>query len=275
MIDSHHHLWHYNETEYGWISEDTVIRRSFEYAELDALLETSEIKGAIAVQARCHLKENNYLLKQASQSKTIQGVVGWVDLKSMDVDAQLDRYANNATFKGVREIIQGEPDEKFLTHADFQNGIRALTRRGLTYDVLIYQEQIESATRFIDEHPNQTFVLDHGAKPKIKIRQFPENWEKNIREMAKRDHLVCKLSGLVTEVRDKEWNVESLRRYVDVLLDAFGPSRLMFGSDWPVCLLASQYSRWIDAVCECIAHLSETEQNAILTQTATDFYSLK
>lgn len=273
MIDSHHHLWNYNADEFGWIDHD-VIRRSFRAPELDTLLSTAGISGAIAVQARCCLEENDFLLSEAATSALIKGVVGWVDLKSTATGSQLDHYSQNPLFKGVREITQGATDADFFTHPAFNAGIGEITQRDLTYDILIVQSQIKAATEFVDAHPNQRFVLDHAAKPEIRADSFPTLWEKEIRELAKRESLVCKLSGLVTEVRDPSWDNQLMRRYFDVLLDCFGPSRLMFGSDWPVCLIASEYTRLKDSVLQIVSSLSADEQKAIFSGTATHFYSL-
>lgn len=273
MIDSHHHLWKYSPAEFGWIEND-VIRRSFRAHELDQLLLANEVTGAVAVQARTCIEENNFLLSEASISKTIKAVVGWVDLKSTSVGAQLDRYSTNPLFKGVREITQGAADSDFFTNDDFNAGIREVTKRDLTYDVLIFQPQIQAATTFIDAHPNQRFVLDHAAKPEINASTFPATWEEGIHEMAKREHLVCKISGLVTEVRDSSWDTDLMRRYFDVLLESFGSDRLMFGSDWPVCLLASDYGLWKDTAINLTSELSSDEQQSIFTKTAANYYGI-
>lgn len=273
MIDSHHHLWKYTTEEFGWIEQD-LIRRSFLAPELDTLLQENQVTGAVAVQARTSLEENDFLLDEAAKSSTIKGVVGWVDLKSAEAGTQLDQYQSNSLFKGVREITQGAAATEFLSNPAFNQGVREVTARDLTYDVLIFQDQIPAATAFVDQHPNQRFVLDHAAKPEIRAAAFPKNWEKGIREMAERDNLVCKISGLVTEVRDDTWDASLMERYFYTLLEAFGPQRLMFGSDWPVCLLSSEYARWKDCVTQYLSQLSQDEQQAIHSQTATQFYAL-
>ena len=213
-------------------------------------------------------------LSKLRESQLIQGIVGWVDLSADDVAGQLDRYCADPLFKGIREITQGASDDQFFDHSRFNEGVKELAQRGLTYDVLIFQDQLDAAIRFIDRHPDQPFVLDHGGKPEIRREIFPDAWEKGIREMAKRDHLVCKLSGLATEVRDASWDDDLMCRYIDVLLESFGPTRPYVGSDWPVCLLASEYRRWQAIVQRQIAQLSSAEQDAILSQTARHFYSL-
>ncbi|WP_018969691.1 amidohydrolase family protein [Rubritalea marina] len=273
MIDSHHHLWNYTEEEFSWIEAEHV-RRSFLAPELDTLLEENQVDGAVAVQARCCLEENDFLLQQADQSSKIKGVVGWADLKAADVSEQLAAYAGDPRFVGVREITQGAADEEYLSNPDFDRGVRALGEKGLVYDVLIFQNQLDVATAFIDRHPEQQFVLDHGAKPEIRAASFPDAWEAGIRDLAKREHLVCKISGLVTEVRDASWDETLMRRYLEVLLESFGPQRLMFGSDWPVSLMASSYKKWKDCVTEFSSSLSIDEQEAIHTETATKIYRL-
>ncbi|MFT5105369.1 MAG: L-fuconolactonase [Verrucomicrobiales bacterium] len=275
MIDSHHHLWQYDPAEFDWIEEGmAVIRRSFLVAELDLLLERSSVAGSVAVQARSCLDENDFLLAQARGSQKICGVVGWVDLCVDDVAAQIECYAADPLFKGVREITQGVADGRFFAHPGFNAGVAQLVRHNLTYDLLIYQNQFDVATEFVDRHPDQKFVLDHAGKPEIRRAAFPEAWERGIRELAKREHLVCKLSGLMTEVLDESRDSESMRRYVEVLLDAFGPERLMFGSDWPVCLLASEYGAWQVSVRQLISSLNEGEQDCVFSETARKFYSL-
>lgn len=273
MIDAHHHLWRFTEEEFSWIDSE-LIRCDFLASDLDAVLVENQVSGAVAVQARCSLEENEFLLSQASLSPMIQAVVGWVDLKSAEVGAQLDECRANPVFKGVREITQGASDAEFFEHPRFHEGIRELTKRDLSYDVLIFQDQMKAATRFIDQHPEQRFVLDHAGKPVIQSGEFPDGWERNIREMAQREHLVCKVSGLVTEVRDETWDDGLMQRYFDVLLESFGPQRLMFGSDWPVSLTASSYTRWRESVQQYFSSLTKDEQAAVHTETARTFYQL-
>ena len=250
------------------------MRRSFLADAADRLFGDAGVAGAVVVQARTTLEENEFLLAQARRSQTICGIVGWVDLCSHDVAGQIERHCADPLFKGVREITQGAPDGQFFEHAGFNAGIGEVTRSGLICEILVYQAQLRVATTFIDRHPEQRFVLDHAGKPEIRDGAFPADWERDIREMARREHLVCKLSGLVTEIRDASWNADVLRCYVDVLLDAFGAERLMFGSDWPVCLLASEYRIWQTTARELVSNLSEGEQERVFSGTAHNFYSL-
>lgn len=276
MIDAHHHLWDYSPSAYPWITDDMrAIRRSFRAAELDRLLLDNGITGTVAVQARTCPGENAFLLEEAGESRAIRGVVGWVDLKSEDVGEQLDRYHGIALFKGVREIVQGAPDSEFLANRDFDRGVREVTRRGLTYDLLIHQNQLGGALDFVRRHPGQPMVIDHAAKPEIRAGDFPEAWETGIRALAKMEHIACKISGLATEVRDADWGDDIFHRYFDVLLDAFGPGRLMFGSDWPVSLLGASYPSWKEIVLTLLEPLSPNERNGILAENAIRFYGLE
>ena len=276
-IDSHQHLWHFDPVEYGWIDEKaTALRRSYLHGDLARELSASGLDGSVAVQARQSLVENDFLLEQAAASGgRIRGVVGWVDLAADDVDEVLGRYASRPRFVGVRHVVQGEPDPAFLARPGFNRGVSRLRRHGLVYDVLIYAAQLPAAIAFVDRHPSQPFVLDHIAKPTIAAGRFDEAWARSFREMAKRSHDTCKLSGIVTEVRDAAWNAGVIRPYVDLAIEAFGPARLMFGSDWPVCRLETEYGDWVRAVQALTAGWSSAEQAAFWGGTAATTYNLK
>ena len=272
-IDSHHHFWNYDPVEFDWIDDSMrTIRRSFLPNDLQAEIGRAGIDGVISVQARQILEETDFLLEQANANDFIKGVVGWVPLADANITEVLDRYKSADKLKAVRHVVQGEPDG-FLDGEAFNRGIQALQAQGLVYDVLIFERQLEEAIRFIDRHPNQVFVLDHIAKPQIKIDQL-DPWQTNIRELAKRDNVSCKLSGMVTEADFENWTEHQLRPYLDTVLAAFGPERLMFGSDWPVCLVASAYKRWHDLIREYIRPLSSDEQAAIMGDTAIRAYKL-
>ena len=272
-IDSHHHFWNYDPVEFDWIDDSMrTIRRSFLANDLQAEISQAGIDGVISVQARQILEETDFLLEQAKANDFIKGVVGWVPLADANITEVLDRYKSADKLKAVRHVVQGEPDG-FLDGEAFNRGIQALQAQGLVYDVLIFERQLEEAIRFIDRHPNQVFVLDHIAKPQIKIDQL-DPWQTNIRELAKRENVSCKLSGMVTEADFENWTEQQLRPYLDTVLAAFGPDRLMFGSDWPVCLVASAYKRWHDLICEYIQPLSSDEQAAIMGDTAIRAYKL-
>ena len=273
VIDSHHHFWNYDHVEFDWIDDSMgTIRRSFLPHDLRAEIDQVGIDGVVSVQARQILEETDFLLEQANANDFIKGVVGWIPLADTNITEVLDRYKNADKLKAVRHVVQGEPDG-FLDDEAFNRGIQALEAQDLVYDVLIFERQLEETIRFVDRHPKQVFVLDHIAKPKIKINQL-DPWQANIRELAKRDNVRCKLSGMVTEANFENWTEQQLRPYLDTVLTAFGPERLMFGSDWPVCLVASAYKRWHDLICEYIQPLSSDEKASIMGDTAIRVYKL-
>ena len=275
-IDSHQHLWTFDPVEYGWIeAQASALRRDYLHPDLARELEASRIDGAVAVQARQSLAENDFLLAQAEASGgLIRGVVGWVDLAARDVDEVLARYAARPRFVGVRHVVQGEPDPDFLARPAFNDGVARLRAHGLVYDVLIYGRQLPAAIAFVDRHQAQPFVLDHIAKPVIGSGVFDKAWARSFRELAKRPHVTCKLSGVVTEVRDATWNAELIRPYIDLAIEAFGPARMMFGSDWPVCRLRTEYGGWVQVVEAITATWSPAEQSAFWGGNAMRVYGI-
>ncbi len=273
-IDSHHHFWSYDPVEYGWIDDAMrVIRRDFLPEHLRAEIASVSVGGVVSVQARQNLIETEWLLNLATKNDFIKGVVGWVELASPSVNADLERFAANPKLRSVRHVVQGEPDDNFILRSDFNNGIRALKKFSLAYDILIFARHLPQTIRFVDAHPDQVFILDHIAKPQIKTGLF-EPWRKNIRELAQRPNVYCKASGLVTEADFQTWTEAQLRPYFEVVLEAFGPQRLMFGSDWPVCLVACGYARWHELVSRWVAKLSPAERASILGGTAVEAYKL-
>jgi len=271
-IDSHHHLWKYNSTEYDWIDETmAAIRRDFQPPDLKRELDAVGIDGAVAVQSRQTLEETHWLLDLAEKHDFLKGVVGWVPLTDSNVRKTLDGLADRRKLKGVRHIVQAEPDEKFILRDDFNAGVRLLADYGLVYDILIYESHLPQAIEFVDRHPNQMFVLDHLAKPRVKANQV-EPWRTNVRRLAQRQHVYCKISGLVTEADWKLWTEAQLSVYLETVLDAFGPSRVMFGSDWPVCLVASSHEKWYEVVSRFCEKLSPHEQARIFGGTAIEAY---
>lgn len=273
-IDSHHHFWNYDPVEYSWIDDTMkVIRRDFLPKHLRAEIAAAGVDGVVSVQARQNLAETQWLLDFASQQDFIKGVVGWVELVSPKVGAELECFATNPKLKSIRHVVQGEPDDNFILREDFNRGIRELKRFNLVYDILILERHLPPTIKFVDAHPDQVFVLDHIAKPRIKAGVF-EPWNKNLRELAQRPNVYCKASGLVTEADFATWTEPQLQRYFDVALEAFGPKRLMFGSDWPVCLVACGYARWHKLVSDWISKLTLAEQSRILGGTAVEAYRL-
>lgn len=275
-IDAHQHFWIYDPTSYDWITDDMrSIRRDFLPENLAPLIEAEGIVGTVAVQARQSLQETDWLLELAeAHPDVIKGVVGWVPLQDRGerIGEVLDRYADAERLKGVRHVLQGE-EEEYMAGRSFNDALKRGGERGLSYDLLIHGRQLAAAKGLVDRHPGVPFVLDHIAKPEIAGAPPPE-WVRGIRSLAERPHVACKFSGVVTEVRGWKWTAELLRPYFDVVLEAFGAGRLMFGSDWPVCQVATTYHEWHRFVEDCVASLSPDEQNAILGGNAVRFYRL-
>lgn len=274
-IDAHHHLWRYTSKEYGWIDESMVeLQRNFLPLDLMAEIAAAGIDGTVAVQARQTLEETRWLLDQADGCTAIRGVVGWAPIAGEDFPEVMEEFADRPKLKGLRHVIQGERDENFILREDFNSGIRALEGSGLVYDILIYERQLPQTVEFVDKHPEQVFVLDHMAKPLIASGQR-ELWAERMRELGKRENVWCKVSGLVTEADWKQWRLEDLRPYLDAVVEVFGVARLMAGSDWPVCLVASGYSRWFAVLQEYFSRFSEAEQDAVFGGTAMQVYGLE
>lgn len=272
-IDAHQHFWRYDPVRDGWITDDMrVIRRDCLPSDLGPLLAANGIDGCVAVQADQSERETRFLLDLARRHAFIKGVAGWVDLRSPRLEATLEGLAHEPILRGVRHVAQAEPDD-FLERDDVIRGIGLLGRFGLTYDILIVERQLPAAVTLVSRLPDQSFVLDHLAKPRIKDRLL-EPWATSMRELARRPNVSCKLSGLVTEADWHHWRAADLRPYLDVALDAFGPDRLMFGSDWPVCLVAAPYERALGIIVEYVSALSTDEQAAILGGNAVRFYGL-
>jgi len=273
-VDSHHHLWRYTPDEFGWIDDAMQsLRRDFLPEDLAAEARAAGVSATVAVQARQTVAETAWLLQLAAQSELIRGVVGWLPIAADDFPSALERFDAGPLLKGLRHVVQGE-SAGFLDGAEFNRGIAALRNTGLVYDVLIFARQLEEATRFVDRHPNQIFVLDHIAKPEISAGELAK-WSTDIRELARRENVVCKLSGMVTEANWEHWSPQSLQPYFDTALQAFGPARLMAGSDWPVLTVACTFGRWWKTIAEWIAPLSATEREEIESGTAIRTYKLQ
>ncbi len=273
-VDSHQHFWRYSVEEYGWIDEPmAALRRDFLPEHLRPLLAEHEVDGCVAVQARQTLAETEWLLDLADADPWILGVVGWVDLCAEDVCLQLEQVGERPRLRGVRHIVQAEPDPAFMQRGDFQRGIAALERHGLCYDVLVFPNQLPSAIELCRAFPRQPFVLDHLCKPYVSRHEL-EPWRGHLVELAAMPNVCCKISGLVTEADWRRWRPEDLRPYLDAALEAFGPERLMFGSDWPVCLVAADYDAWRQVVTEWTASLSVAEQQWLQGGSCARFYGL-
>lgn len=274
-IDAHQHFWQYSPQDFTWITEDmSMIRRNFLPQDLLPELEKANYHGCVAVQAAQSEDETRFLLSEAEAHPFVKGVVGWVDLQSIQVDDRLAVFASSGRLVGVRHVVQSEPDDQFMLRPTFLNGIKLLEKYNLAYDILIYPKQLPAAVQFVKKNPNQRFVLDHLAKPYIKDNLL-EPWSSHLHALATYDNVYCKLSGLVTEADWYNWSPEDFIPYLEVALDAFGTNRLMIGSDWPVCTLAANYEEVMQIVEDYVSDLSTNEQARILGLNAVDFYRLK
>ncbi|HEV1993987.1 MAG TPA: amidohydrolase family protein [Candidatus Acidoferrum sp.] len=275
QIDAHQHFWRYSQREYGWIDDSmAALRRDFLPADLKPELERSGFQGCVAVQARQTLDETRWLLELAERNPFILGVVGWVDLRSSGVGFELEALAYESKLVGVRHVVQSEPDDRFVLQPEFLCGISMLEEFDLAYDILIYPRHLPVAAEFVERFPRQRFVLDHLAKPPIKSGAL-EPWARGIRELASFPNVYCKVSGMVTEADWQAWQPADMRPYLDVAFECFGPSRLMIGSDWPVCTVAGSYSRVMDLVKGYLSKYSAEERDAVLGGNAVKFWRLK
>ena len=272
-IDAHQHFWKFDPVRDAWIDETMVkIQRDFMPNDLYPVLTENQFEGCVAVQASQTEVETHFLLDLAAKNSFIKGVVGWVDLLDDAILGKLDTFSNREKLKGFRHVVQGEADD-FMLRKDFKRGIAALNQFGYTYDILIFHRQLPAAIELVNEFPNQAFVLDHIAKPDIKSAVI-QQWKKNIIELSKADNTMCKISGMVTEANWKNWTADDLKPYLDVVFECFGSERLMFGSDWPVCLVAAEYDKVVQTLDSYMAQLSKIEQENIWYRNANSFYKL-
>ena len=273
-IDAHHHLWRYSAEEYGWIDESMgLLRRDFLTKDLTAVMASADVDGSVVVQARQTMDETRWLLDLAEDSDAIWGVVGWAPIAGEEFPGVMEEFEHRPKLKGLRHVIQGEKDENYILREDFNSGIRSMLGSGLVYDILIYERHLPQTIEFVDEHPEQVFVLDHVAKPLIR-EGVMEPWASRMRELGERENVWCKVSGMVTEAEWGAWTLDGLRPYLDTVVEAFGVERLMVGSDWPVCLVASEYGRWFEVMREYFAGFSEGERDAVFGGTAIEVYGL-
>lgn len=272
-LDAHQHFWRYDPVRDAWITPDMeVIRRDFLPADLAPELRANAMDGCVAVQADQSEDETRFLLELAHTDDFIRGVVGWVDLRSPELDASLERFSGDPRFRGVRHIAQAEADD-FLARDDVVRGVAQLADFGLTFDVLVYERQLPAAITLAESLPEQAMVLDHLGKPRIRGGAL-EPWATHLRELARHPNVCCKVSGMVTEADWAHWRPDDLRPYLDVAFEAFGPDRLMFGSDWPVCLVAGGYARVLEVVEMYAGALSPDERSALFGGNAARFYGV-
>jgi len=272
-IDSHQHFWNYDEKQYPWIPKNSPLHRDWLPEDWQKEGAKAGLDGSIAVQARQTLEESRWLLRLADQHPTIKGVVGWVYLRSEKVGNQLAEFSRHPKFIGVRHVVQDEPDDQFMLRPEFLRGISRLADFKLSYDILIFPKQLPAAIELARRFPAQPFVLDHLAKPLIRDGSLSP-WQEQIRELAQSPNVSCKISGMVTEARLGAWRNEDFRPYLDVVFDAFGEDRLLFGSDWPVCLLSASYAQVFGIVRDYLKPLPETARAKILGNNAARVYGL-
>lgn len=273
-IDSHQHFWKFDPIRDAWIDGSmAVIQRNFLPDDLKPLLDKNGISGCVVVQADQSDAENGFLLGNANDYDFIKGVVGWVDLKSSDVDDRLQYYKQFKKLKGFRHVLQGEADRALMLKPAFMNGIKALKKFNFTYDILIYPDQLGYVPEFVKAFPDQKFVIDHIAKPYIKDNKIAD-WAKDMKALAGFENVYCKVSGMVTEANWETWKPGDFTPYLDVVLETFGPERLMFGSDWPVCNVAGGYDKAVNIVKNYTSKLSANEQDSVWGDTAAAFYNL-
>ena len=274
-IDSHQHYWHFNTADYGWMGDNmSVIKRDFLPADLLPELKSIDFDGSVAVQARQSLEETNWLLQLADEHPHIKGVVGWVDLQSEQAEAQIVAFAQHPKAVGVRHVIHDEEDIDFMLRPAFLRGVQLLGKYNLAYDILIFPKHLPNTIRFVKQFSEQqTFVIDHIAKPLIKDG-IVSPWKEDIAALAKFPNVYCKVSGMVTEADWNTWTPENIRPYLDIVFEAFGTERILIGSDWPVCLVAGKYSEVMQVVIDYISSFPEKEQALILGENAAKAYKL-
>jgi len=273
IIDTHQHYWKYDPVNYAWINDDmAVIRQDFLPADLQPVLAANGVAASIAVQADQTEQETDWLLQLADENPFIAGVVGWVDLRSPQLAERLQHYAQFSKLKGFRHVLQGE-EPSFMLQSSFVNGIAQLQAHGFAYDILIFPQHLPAALQLVQQFPEQRFVIDHLAKPYIKQGLIGE-WASGMKALAAHTNVYCKISGMVTEADWRKWSAADLHPYIDTVVQAFGTNRCMFGSDWPVCLVAAAYDKWLQTVQDFFAGFSTEEQAMVFGGNAKHFYQI-
>jgi L-fuconolactonase len=274
LIDSHQHFWQYNPAEHTWMTDAMAdLKKDFMPEDLAPLLNQIGFDGCIAVQARQSIEETNWLLNLADENDFIKGVVGWVDLRSPIIHEVLSGYSNQKKLIGVRHVVHDEADDKFMLQPAFQNGIAALKQFNLTYDLLLFPKHIPVALRLAEKFPEESFVVDHIAKPFISKKEFSP-WKEDLKELAKHPNVFCKLSGMVTEAKWNDWKEDEFIQYLDIVTESFGTNRIMIGSDWPVCTLSGKYSATMNIVINYASQFSKKISDGILGGNCIDFYKI-
>jgi L-fuconolactonase len=275
IIDSHQHFWKYNPSRHNWINDNmSVIRKDFMPSDLKTIYVENNIDGCIAIQVDQTINETNFLLNLAKENTFIKGVVGWIELRAPNINEVLNHYSNFEQIKGFRHLVQGENDNKFLLRSEFLRGISYLEKYNYVYDILIFPNQLEMALEFVKKFPNNKFVIDHIAKPNIKDNLYRE-WAKLMSKISNYENVFCKMSGMITEADYKLWTPDQITPYMDLVLKSFGSKRILFGSDWPVCLVAGSYKKVKELVVNFIEKLSENEKANVMGKNAINLYNIK
>jgi L-fuconolactonase len=273
VVDSHQHFWNYDPVQHSWINDEmAAIRRDFSPEDLQPVYKDAGVAACVAVQADQTEAETLFLTDLAAKHSFIRGVVGWVDLRDEALDNRLAFFAQHPVIKGFRHVLQGE-EPAFMLQESFLRGISMLSEFGFTYDILIFPQHLPAALQLVRKFPDQPFVIDHIAKPYIKTGELGA-WETGIRRLAEHPNVHCKVSGMVTEADMRNWKEADFRPYLDVVTESFGSGRLMYGSDWPVCLSAASYQQVITIVQQYYSQFSADEQAAIMGGNAVAFYQL-
>ncbi|WP_017446775.1 amidohydrolase family protein [Gayadomonas joobiniege] len=274
-IDAHQHFWIYSEQDYGWIDESMKgLKRDFLPEHLAVELEQCKLDGSIVVQARQTLQETEWLLELAKKNSLIKGVVGWIDLKADNISDQLNQWQDVEQLKGFRHVLQDEPEPLFMLNPSFVKGLKQLSNTRFVYDLLVFHHQLPQSIELVNQVPELPIVLDHIAKPDIKNGQSFKNWENGIRTLAQHSHVMCKVSGMVTEADWQNWQADDFEAYLDVIFSAFGPERIMYGSDWPVCLVAGNYQKIFKIIEEYVNKNCPSQCDLIFGQNAASFYKV-
>ncbi|MFD2828277.1 amidohydrolase family protein [Leeuwenhoekiella polynyae] len=274
ILDTHQHFWQYNPVKHDWIDEEmAVIRRDFMPQDLQPVYQEHDVTGCIAVQADQTLDENTFLLNLADENDFIKGVIGWVDFQSDSVQQDLDYYAEMPLMKGYRHVVQAEADPSFLLRKSFLSGISKLKDTGAVYEILVFSHQLPAALEFVKLFPEQQFVIDHIAKPNIK-EGYIDSWALLMRAIASYENVSCKVSGMITEADYKTWKTIDLMPYMNIVFEAFGPNRIVYGSDWPVCLVAGSYSQVLNVAKAFAGQLSHEERKLFFYKNAQHIYTI-
>lgn len=273
-IDSHQHFWKYDPVRDSWIDETmSVIQKDFFPEDLEPVLKANGIDGCVVVQSDQSEDENHFQIANADKNDFVKGIVGWVNLSAANVQERLEYFAQFKKLKGFRHVLQGEPQRDFMLRPEFLNGISLLDQYNFTYDILVFPDQLKFVKQFVEKFPEHRFVIDHIAKPYIKDNII-EGWQDDMRAIAQHKNVFCKISGMVTEAKWDSWAKADFDPYMDVVVNAFGTDRVMFGSDWPVCLVAARYSEVLDIVKNYFSGYSDLERDKVFGGNAIEFYSL-